>query len=58
MTEYMTEKAVVRIHGTVDYTKLKEAAEVYIREVEQIDRRGADYERTRNYCHALCRNSS
>lgn len=39
MTEYMTEKAVVKIHGTVDYTRLKEAAETYIRQIEQAERR-------------------
>lgn len=52
MTEYMTENAVVRIHGTVNHTRLKEAAETYIKQVERLEKRrcNGDSQQDRSVC--------
>ena len=40
MTEYRTGNAVVRIHGTPDRDKLKEAAEQFLKRVEAQRQKG------------------
>lgn len=39
MKEFNFERAIVRIHGEYDREKLKEVAETYIKQVEQIKKR-------------------